>query len=98
MLRDALQASRVNDRLLKLRVVVALANLQAPGETKEETGSLRSEGDTLLNGAVGQAKNPEGVFDPSTLYKGDWSLQKCDIATVTTKAGWQDIALPPDGK
>ena len=43
---------------------------------KEKTGSVRSEGDLLLNGALVEEKNPSAVFDPSSYY--EWTLETAD--------------------
>jgi pectate lyase len=40
------------------------------------TGSVRSEGDLLLNGARVEQNDPAGVFDPSSFYL--WSVEPAD--------------------
>ncbi|KAL2635661.1 hypothetical protein R1flu_007140 [Riccia fluitans] len=62
------------------------------------TGSIRSEGDAFLKGAIGEPRNPQAVFKPELFYP-HWTLEPAGEALVKkicSIAGWQECVLPPD--
>lgn len=62
-----------------------------------ESGSICSEGDVFLNGAVGLPRNPERVFRPET-YPFSCTVNSItpDLVTlIQSLVGWQDIPCPP---
>ncbi|MCO5573391.1 hypothetical protein L7F22_027162 [Adiantum nelumboides] len=70
---------------------------KASDKHAEVSGSLCSEGDMFLNGAVGVPKNPELVFRPEALSL-TCSISHCtpDLASrIQSVAGWQQIMCPP---
>jgi len=60
-----------------------------------EHGSVRSQGDWLLNDAVVNEHNTEAVFDPATHY--DYTAQSADGALrerISAGAGWREVPAP----
>ncbi|CAI5530102.1 unnamed protein product [Closterium sp. Naga37s-1] len=70
---------------------------QAPDRAEPASGSLKSQGNSFLNGAQSKEQGSEGVFDPGHVYSCDWSLWgQCSREVVVACAGWQDVPLPAD--
>ena len=68
---------------------------QASDKEVQDSGSICSQGDIFLNGAVGVERNPETVFRAEAHSLKSTIISAHDLAPVVqTIVGWQNVPRP----